>query len=371
MKLLQLTVTNFRNFKEIHFEPAGGVNLFWGANAQGKTNLLEAVYYLVTGRSFRTHLDREVLPWNCAEDTVATIRGTVETPESEYQIVVAVNRNRKQVSCNGKALSSLGLLWGKMNAVLFTPYDLDIVQGPPATRRRFMDMEGSQIDQSYLYQLQKYNQILRQRNALLKSDVEEEALSESLEVWDEQIASPAAEIFCFRRNFLAHLSAASQKIYNNLAGSGEYLDLSYDNFLGKDDPLMTKDIVEAFYRKDLKRSRSEDLYKGSTSCGPHRDDFRILVNGQDARSFASQGQQRSIAIALRLAEIGLMQEYTGHTPLLLLDDLVSELDEGRRDHFLSLLDPRYQTFITGTDADTLRGSLPVEKTFHIHEGSIV
>lgn len=372
MRLFEVSLTNFRNIRSMHLEPAPGVNLFWGGNAQGKTNLLEAIYYLVTGRSFRTRFDREVLPWDCPDNMAAVIRGTVQNPDTQYNIIVAIDQNRKEVSCNEKTLSSLGLLWGKMNAVLFTPGDLEIIQGTPAARRRFLDMEGSQMDTQYLYHLQCYNQILRQRNALLKSEIEEENLAENLEIWDEQISRHAAEIYHFRRVFLTRLTKAAREIFNNLGDTGEYLDLVYDNFLGqKNDTDQDKVTIAAVYRKDLKRLHSEDLYRGSTTCGPHRDDFIICINGREARTYASQGQTRSLAIALRLAEIKLMEEYTGHTPLLLLDDIVSELDEVRRRHFLSLLKPGYQTFITGTDADTLGGSLPVEKSFQIKDGVIV
>jgi len=371
MKLLSLSVRDFRNIRKLECEPASGVNLFWGANAQGKTNLLEAVYYLVTGRSFRTRLDREVLPWESGPDVYSTIRGSVQTPQSTYEIVVAVGKSQKRVTCNGKTLFSLGLLWGKMNAVLFTPDDLDIVQGPPGNRRRFLDMEGSQMNPSYLYHLQRYNQILRQRNALLKSCIDEERLGDSLGVWDEQILEPAVEIHIFRDRFLRQISGIAGEIYSGIAESSEHLSLSYQNFLDTEDPDLNRPVREELYRKILRQSRAEDLYRGTTTNGPHRDDFRVDINGKDARTFASQGQQRSSIIALRMAEIELMREYTGHTPLLLLDDLASELDEERRRHFLSLLDPGLQTFITGTDADTLRGALPVQKTFHIRSGSIV
>ncbi len=371
MKLLELSVHSFRNIEHLKIKPAQGVNLFWGGNAQGKTNLLESIYYLVTGRSFRTRQDRDVLPWNAPSETVATVHGKIQTHQSQYQIVVAIAHNQKQITSNGKTLASLGLLWGKMNAVLFTPSDLDVVQGPPTIRRRFLDMEGCQINHSYLYHLQRYAQVLRQRNALLKSNIDEQDLVNSLDTWDEQLAVSAAEIFCFRRDFIKRLARAAQKLYSGIADSNETLDLAYDNFIGTDDTGLNAAAAEELYRIALRRSRGEDLYRGLTTCGPHRDDFHILIGGQDARTFASQGQQRSAIIALRLAEIQLMQEYTGRTPLLLLDDIVSELDEHRRHHFLSLLKPRLQTFITGTDADTLRGSLPVEKTFHIHAGNIV
>jgi DNA replication and repair protein RecF len=371
MKLLELNVRDFRNIQNLLIEPAPGVNLFWGENAQGKTNLLEAIYYLVTGRSFRSRQDKEVLPWNCEPDMVSAVRGSVQTEHSKYSIVVAVAKNQKKVSCNGKTLASLGLLWGKINAVLFTPDDLEIVKGPPGNRRRFMDMEGCQINLSYLHHLQRYAQILRQRNALLKSNMNELDLTDSLEIWDQQMITHAVEIFLFRSNFLETLSNAAGEIYSGIADLSEKLDLKYDNFLHRSDPGVGKAVLEAEYKKLLHKSRSEDIYRGSTSCGPHRDDFSIIIGGQDARTFASQGQQRSAIIALHLAEIDIIEKNTGNSPLLLLDDIVSELDEKRKSHFLSLLKPHHQTFITGTDAETLSGSLPVEKSFHIKNGNIV
>ncbi len=371
MELLFLKIINFRNIPDLEIEPAGGVNLLWGENGQGKTNILEAIYYLVTGRSFRARQDREVLPWDLPSDGVTILEGRVQTEETRHQITVGISRNQKRVSCNGKTLASLGLLWGKMNAVLFTPNDLDIIQGPPGERRRFLDMEGSQISPGYLYHLQRYAQILRQRNALLKSAATERELLESLAAWDEAMILSAAEIFCFRRGFLTHLAREASRVYHGLTDDGETLELTYDNFLSSDDAQQTQPVIEELYRRALAQSRAEDLYRGMTGCGPHRDDFSVLIQGKDSRSYASQGQQRSAVIALRLGEIALMRELTGRAPLLLLDDIVSELDEGRRRRLLGLLDPARQTFITGTDADLLAGALPVEKSLRIHQGGVM
>ena len=370
MRLLSLDIKNFRNINRLSIEPSSGVNLFWGSNGQGKTNILEAIYYLVTGRSFRSRMDRETLPWDSGTDTVVTVKGRVQTAHSSYEIVVGISRNQKKVTCNGKTLSSLGLLWGKMNAVLFTPSDLSVVQGPPGERRRFLDMEGSQIDPQYLYHLQRYYQVLRQRNALLKTPAEEDELDANIEAWDHQMALSAAEIYCFRRNFIRRLASASSDIYEKISGSSENMDLYYDNFIGEDNPSLMQPVVESLYLKKLRKSRAEDLYRGTTTVGPHRDDFIIHLDKQNARTYASQGQQRTAIISLRLAEIVIMKEYTGHPPILLLDDIGSELDIKRRSSLLRLLGGDHQTFITGTDPDTLGHDLTVQNNFKVENGYV-
>lgn len=369
MHLSNVQISNFRNIQALHLSLAPGMNLFWGDNAQGKTNILEAVCYLATGRSFRTRIDRECLPWNCTDDTVAIIKGTIHRPEGEHNITVAISPTDKAVLVDEKHINRLGLLWGRMNAVLFTPDDLQIVKGPPALRRRFLDMEISQISSTYLTHLQRLHQILKRRNLLLRAEVDAGQINTMLDSLDQQLVESAAEIFRLRYQVIQQLSAYASRYYSLLSQEHEHLKLLYQNFLETSSELSLAQATDA-YSQRLHERREDDFYRAQTTVGPHRDDLQILINNGDARIYASQGQQRSAIIALRLAEIHLMQDFTGQTPLLLLDDITSELDEHRKIHLLSSLTQNLQTIITATDPQIITDRFPMDRTFHIENGRL-
>jgi DNA replication and repair protein RecF len=369
MHLSTVQITNFRNIEGLQLSLDSGVNLFWGDNAQGKTNILEAIYYLATGRSFRTRIDRECLPWNCAEDTVAIIKGTVHRSEGTHNVTVAISPTDKAVLLDGKHINRLGLLWGRMNAILFTPDDLQIVKGPPALRRRFLDMEISQISSSYLANLQRFYQILKRRNLLLKSEPTHEQITTMLETLDHQLAESAAEIFRLRQVVIQHLSSHAARYYSLLSEGHEQLMLSYQNFLEHPGELSPEETMLAYSRR-LRETREDDLYRAQTTIGPHRDDLQVLINNNDARTYGSQGQQRSAAISIRLAEIHLMQNFTGQTPVLLLDDITSELDEVRTTHLLSSLISNLQTILTATDPEVVTVYFPSLNAFHVENGGV-
>jgi len=348
MRLRELRLRFFRNLRHIDLELPAGPILIWGDNAQGKTNLLEAIYCLATGRSFRTRNDRECLAWDAPAEEPASIRGRVERRDGPREIKVVLHQGEKRLFLDGKPLARLAELLGELNAVLFTPADLQIVQGSPAARRRFLDLGLSQVSRPYLASLQTFSQALRQRNALLRARQPLPALEGELAPYEALMAAAAAEILQFRAKALEDLARRAAQAYAEF-GAGERLGLAYRHFLRDDVAAAdTEASMADRYRRRLEADRAEDSRQGATRTGPHRDDFILTLDGKSAQDYASQGQQRCCALALRLAEAGLMAERAGEEPILLLDDLASELDAGRRRRLLETLRSEAQVFLTTT-----------------------
>ena len=349
MLIRELQIINFRNLRFLRAEFGTGIHVIHGSNAQGKTNLLEAIYLLVTGRSFRTTMDRELIPWLRENYEATLVRARVEKAGYEERFLLSFNQSEKHVFVNGSPIPRLGDLIGRINAVLFTPSDLQLVRGAPGLRRRFLDIELSQIAPAYLRHLQRYDLALRQRNALLKQHQRRPGLAAELVPWDAQLAEHGSEIIAARARMLARLSDIAARTYADIAGADEPFALRYEPSPaceGDAAPHIRERIAAA-----LKSAQADDVRRGATSVGPHRDDFTFLIAGRDARDFGSQGQQRSCVLAMKLAELSLMREATGESPILLLDDLMSELDESRKRAFLESLDPAVQTFITATEKE--------------------
>ncbi len=366
MLIRELQVINFRNLRFLRAELGEGIHLVHGPNAQGKTNLLEAVHLLVTGRSFRTNLDREMVPWNRDGYEATLIRARVEKSGDEERFLLTFNQSEKHIFVNGTPIGRLGELVGRINAVLFTPSDLQLVQGAPGLRRRFLDIELSQVSRPYLHHLQRYDLALRQRNALLKQHQRRPSLPGELAAWDVQLAEHGSEITAARGAALARLSALAAETYADIAGGAERLALRYAPSVdraGTDAASIRGQMLDA-----LASAQPDDIRRGSTSVGPHRDDFTFLIEGHDARDFGSQGQQRSCILAMKLAELNLMEEATGETPILMLDDLMSELDESRKRAFLSSLDPRIQTIITATERELVTGACSPARSYRVEDG---
>ncbi|MCX7014027.1 MAG: DNA replication/repair protein RecF [Candidatus Sumerlaeota bacterium] len=328
MLLRELRARRFRNLREIDLRFPDGPVLFWGDNAQGKTNLLEAIYFLATGRSFRSRNDRECVAWDAPPDEAASVAGQIERADARREIRVVLYQGEKRLFLDGKPLARLAELFGELNAVLFTPADLQIIQGGPSARRRFLDLELSQISPAYLAALQRYNQALRHRNALLRGGRPLERIALDLAPYEAIMAEAAGEILRHRAAALEDLGRRAARAHAEF-GAGERLEISYRHFMRNDGADAREDVVEK-YRSRLEADRADDLRQGATRSGPHRDDFLLTLDGRSAQDFASQGQQRSCALALRIAEVGLMEARRGEAPLLLLDDVGSELDAGRR-----------------------------------------
>lgn len=358
MRLTHLTLHNFRNYVRLDLDLLPGVVLLQGDNAQGKTNLLEAIYYLATSRSPHAGADRELVNWLAAEQEplpYARLVGQVMRGEREITIEITLTqqvnsetRYRKQIRLNGVAKRAMDLL-GQLNAVLFLPEDIAVVTGPPSHRRRYLDAMLCQIDPAYCRSLSRYNQIVTQRNALLRDLRERGGDPGQLAFWDERLVEHGAFLVSRRWKTLLALDGLAHTLHSQLTDGKELLHLHYVPSVEMDAPA-SMDAVGEVFRAQTRSLRQREIASGMTLVGPHRDEVRFLVNSMDVGVYGSRGQQRTTALALKLAEVNLMHTETGEHPVLLLDDVLSELDEHRR-HFLvrALEDGVEQAIITTTD----------------------
>lgn len=339
MKITRVTLNNFRSYPVAEVELGGGVNVFTGSNAQGKTNLLEAVYLTAVGRSMRTPRDRELIRWG---ETRARVKVEAEgvTGKRKVEIVLSDKEN-KRVAVGGAQVTKLGELMGVITVVLFSPDETAVIKNGPAERRRFADIAICQISRAYFYLLSRYNKTLAQRNKLIKSRAD----GDTLDVWDEQLARAGAKLIRTRKGFFRRISPLAAAAHEFLTDGKESLTVSYESLDGETDDELYKNLLER-----LRRDRDRDLMQGFTHSGPQTDDFAAVIGGADVRKFGSQGQQRTAALALKLAQLDLMEEETGESPVLLLDDVFSELDPARQKKLIERLS-RCQTIITATHID--------------------
>ncbi|MDL2205717.1 DNA replication/repair protein RecF [Eubacteriales bacterium OttesenSCG-928-N13] len=361
MRVTRLQLHNYRNYTRADIAPCPGITVFHGDNAQGKTALLEAVYLCCIGRAHRTKHDKELIRWG---EQQARVQLDVLRQDGSHEIDILLSSTaRKRVKVNAAQLSRSGELMGHVNGVLFSPEDLALVKDGPGARRRFIDMELSQIRPSYYYALQRYHRALTQRGALLREAGIKPALLSSIDDWDEQLAIAGAEIIAQRRLFLGKLDQVAGAIHRDISGGREQLKLHYEQSLRSDET--DNGLVEAF-RMALLAAREVDLRRQTTTIGPHRDDLGIVLNGVDARAYGSQGQQRTCALSLKLSELHVMHEVSGEWPVLMLDDVMSELDPSRRRQLFSMLRD-VQTLVTCTDTSDLGGAR-VGMMVHVHDG---
>lgn len=339
MKITRVTLNNFRSYPVAEVELGGGVNVFTGSNAQGKTNLLEAVYLTAVGRSMRTPRDRELIRWG---ETRARVKVEAEgvTGKRKVEIVLSDKEN-KRVAVGGAQVTKLGELMGVITVVLFSPDETAVIKNGPAERRRFADIAICQISRAYFYLLSRYNKTLAQRNKLIKSRAD----GDTLDIWDEQLARAGAKLIRTRKGFFRRISPLAAAAHEFLTDGKESLTVSYESLDGETDDELYKNLLER-----LRRDRDRDLMQGFTHSGPQTDDFAAVIGGADVRKFGSQGQQRTAALALKLAQLDLMEEETGESPVLLLDDVFSELDPARQKKLIERLS-RCQTIITATHID--------------------
>ena len=357
MQIEKLTIKNYRNYASAEVKLGGGVNLFIGNNAQGKTNLLESVYLASVGRSARTPRWQELIKWG---ENEALVRVTVRKEVGRDEVEVRLDKE-KRVAINGLPITRIGELMGVVKTVLFSPDELKIVKDGPGERRRFMDIALCQLSKAYFYALTRYNKILAQRNKLLKGNPTDEAI----EVWDMQLAKEGARVVKTRRGFVNRLSPIAEEVHSDITGT-EKLFLSYEGIEGND-----VGEIESNFLKALEKSRERDKAFAVTHIGPQRDDIKVTADGVDLRSFGSQGQQRSASLSLKLAEMELLKETSGEYPVLLLDDVLSELDNYRQTKLLSHI-TAYQTIITGTSVpDDVREKLGSVTEFYVEAGKVI
>ncbi|RDY23423.1 DNA replication/repair protein RecF [Romboutsia maritimum] len=338
MRLKNLQLVNFRNYNDLHIEFNEKINLLVGKNGQGKTNIVESIYMLSFGKSFRTNKDKEIIKFNSENLYVG---GNFFKYGSMRLIEVAIGKNKKGIKVNKIHIQKIHELLGNLNVVIFSPEDLKLVKEGPKERRLFIDKEISQIIPKYYNYLTSYNKILFQKNKLLKTNYIDKNL---LDVYDENLAKYGSYIYILRRDFIKKISDIAMKMHENLTNGIEKLSISYKNQLG----ICEEDTVSSVYDKFLDKltnSREHDIETRTTRYGIHKDDLNIFINDLDVRLYGSQGQQRTASISLKLSEIELIKKEVGEFPILILDDVFSELDETRQKLLVNNLS-KVQMFIT-------------------------
>lgn len=368
MKVNELRLRNFRNYGKVDVQFSDGVNVLIGENAQGKTNLLEAIYVLALTKSHRANNNHDLISW---DDKAADIWGLVQRSSGKTQLELTLSSKGKRAKVNHIEQAKLSTYIGQLNVILFAPEDLKIVKGSPQIRRRFMDIEFGQMSNKYLYNMTQYRRILKQRNAYLRQLHFHKATDTIyLDVLSDQLSAYAAEIIYQRVQLLGKLQKWSQQIHSAISQQRETLKFKYMTSLKKEELGSVEQIYRILLEK-FKSNHEKEIRQGTSIFGPHRDDLRFIVNGKDVAQFGSQGQQRTAALATKLAEIDVMKEETGEYPVLLLDDVLSELDEGRQTHLLTAIQDKVQTFLTTTSmSDVATELIHNPKMFHIKDGII-
>lgn len=343
MVVKNISLQYFRNFEKINLELSDGINILYGLNAQGKTNFIESVYFCATGRSHRTNYDRELIKFAQNE---AHIQIYVQKDSLTDRIDVHIKKEgKKGIAVNGIAVKRLGELFGVLLTVIFSPEDLQLVKAGPSERRRFMDMEICQLSPVYYYELQQYYKILKQRNGLLKDIQKKNELKETLFVWDEQLVGHGVKIMKYRADFINKINKLSSGIHRKITDGAEKMEVIYK-----------PGVKPQEFLEKLNKYAERDMAQGVTSVGVHKDDLNFQINGQDTRIYGSQGQQRTVSLSLKLAEIDLIKEEKGETPVLLLDDVLSELDKTRQNCLLESING-VQTVITCTGMEDMLSRL--------------
>lgn len=356
MIIKSIELQNFRNYEDLNISFDEGTNIFYGDNAQGKTNILEAAYLSGTTKSHKCSKDKEMIRFGEQESHIRTV---VVKKDKEYQIDMHLKNNRsKGIAINKVPIKKASELFGILNMVFFSPEDLNIIKNGPAERRRFLDSELCQLDKIYLSDLTTYNKILNQRNKLLKDMVYRPDLKDTLPVWDMQLVETGRKIIRRRKQFVDELNEIVHDIHYRISGEKEDLLLQYE-----------PSIEDIFFEDELSRVKERDMRQCMTSVGPHRDDLLFSIGEVDIRKFGSQGQQRTSALSLKLSEIELVKRSIHDTPVLLLDDVLSELDSNRQNYLLNSIHDT-QTLITCTGLDEfVKNRFHINKIFKVVQGT--
>ena len=341
MQIKKLFLQNFRNYEQETLHFSDGLNVLFGKNAQGKTNCAEAVFYLCTGASLRIRHDKQLIKMGAEQ---AYICAEAENKYGNVKIEASIWENKREIRVNGSKIAKNADLMGHVNSVFFSPGELRLIQDGPDERRRFMNISISQTSPSYYTALLRYNKILDQRNALLKNP-DCALVLDTLPIWDEQLCKYAALIIKKRREFLEKLSPYAEQMHAFLTDNAEALEVKLDKAYQGDE----EEIAQILKRR-LANNYDKDLRLGFTTVGPHRDDLVVCISGADAKSYASQGQMRTSALALKLAEVQIFKDISGEYPVLILDDVMSELDLPRRKKLLKRIEG-IQTLLTCTHAE--------------------
>lgn len=369
MKLTALQLENYRNYEAVTLMCHPDVNILIGENAQGKTNLLESIYTLALAKSHRTANDKELIRFNAE---YAKIEGELSYRHGKMPLTMFITKKGKKVKVNHLEQHRLTQYIGHLNVVLFAPEDLNIVKGSPQIRRRFIDMELGQISPVYLSDLSQYQRVLKQKNHYLKQlQTKQKTDRTMLEVLNQQFAEYALKVTLKRAHFIQELEKLAQPIHASITDDRETLGLKYRPSLK-----LSKDLDETALFDELIEMLTENMEReidrGVALYGPHRDDLGFDVNGMDAQTYGSQGQQRTSALSIKLAEIELINNEVGEYPILLLDDVLSELDDSRQTHLLSTIQDKVQTFVTTTSVDGIDHEIMKHaKLYRINQGEII
>jgi DNA replication and repair protein RecF len=362
MKVKKLKLTNFRNYSELEIQFHNNINIFIGKNAQGKTSLLESIYLLSISKSHKTHKDKEMIQFN---QSFAKVSGLIEKTDDEVELDIIISNQGKKALINSVEKRKISEFIGSFNVVMFAPEDLDIVKRDPLNRRKFLDVEIGQTSPIYIHSLNQYNKILKQRNEYLKQAYQNNNLDENyLDILTSQLAELGALIKKKRHDFIEKLNFYANQLHSFISNQQETLRIeyvsTYENYTD------THSIFTLY-----KKNYTSDFRRGTTQIGIHRDDLVFYVNGINVSSFGSQGQQRTTALAIKLSLIDFIKDETGHYPIVLLDDVLSELDDIRQTHLLDCIKEKVQTFVTTTNISGIKADI-VSKAdiFHIDRAKI-
>ncbi|GKX30322.1 DNA replication and repair protein RecF [Vallitalea longa] len=357
MFIKRLSLKDYRNYKYTVVNFSDGINILFGKNAQGKTNIIEAIYLCATSKSHRTSSDKELIN---LEKSEAHIKLTVNKKGIDENVDIHIKKNnRKGIAINRIPIKKLNELLGIVNVIIFSPEDLGLIKNGPKERRKFLNLELCQLDNIYYYNLQQYQKILKQRNNLLKTLKKTGKIDETINIWDNQLVHFGTKIIYKRKEFIDKLNLIINKIHSDISGNKENLQIEYE-----------KNVNDGNFKQKLENNLDKDIRFGTTSVGPHRDDMMFLVNGIDIRKYGSQGQQRTAALSLKLSEIKLVIDKIDDTPILLLDDVLSELDDERQKYLIHSL-KNIQTIITCTGVeDYIKNSIDIGKLYKVNNGEV-
>ncbi|MFV0528392.1 MAG: DNA replication/repair protein RecF [Lachnospiraceae bacterium] len=357
MYIESIQLKSFRNYDILELTLDQGTNVFYGDNAQGKTNILESIYLCGTTKSHKKSKDGEVINFKSDE---SHLRMIVEKDSISYKIDMHLKKNRpKGIAINGLQIKKASELLGIVNIIFFSPEDLNIIKNGPSERRRFIDLELCQLNKLYLLELTKYNKIINQRNKLLRDIKFNEGLKDTLDMWDQQMIEYGSNVIKKRREFINELNEIIKEIHNSLTGNRENIEILYE-----------ANTTEEEFASVLRAGREKDIRMGMTMTGPHRDDLAVKVNETDIRKYGSQGQQRTAALSLKLSELAYVERKIKSTPILLLDDVLSELDSKRQQYLLNSI-KNIQTLITCTGLSEIKEShFRIDRMFYVESGNV-
>lgn len=358
MHIQSLELKNYRNYDYLNMTFDSGTTILYGDNAQGKTNILEAIYISSTTKSHRGSKDKDIIQFDCPE---SHIRTQIMKNDVSHRVDMHLRKNKtKGIAIDGIPIRKSGELFGVSNVIFFSPEDLSIIKNGPAERRRFLDLELCQLNPMYLYHYTNYNKVLNQRNNLLKQIYFKPQLKDTLDIWNSQLIQYGTEVIRAREDFIRQLNEILIRIHASLTGDKETIEIKYD-----------KNVSEEEYEELLTSRQDVDLKYQSTQYGPHRDDMIFYINGIEVRKFGSQGQQRTAALSLKLAEIEIVRQLIHDNPVLLLDDVMSELDEKRRDYLLHSIHG-IQTIITCTGyEDFIQERMKINEVYRVVKGQVI